>query len=314
MAGKCHRGAGHTFRVGAKTNLMESAMKRFWLLFACVASAAVLPAGLNAYPIVSTSTLPPHPIASYSYDRLLPLEGGQNFRELGGYPTEDGRHVRWGLLFRSGSMYRLTPKDFNYLQKIGLRTVVDLRSRQERAAEPVNWPVESKPVVHSTDYDFSVLGKHMADVKSVEPGELSAQMIEMYPSILVEMKGQYRQLFANLLAGDAPLAFNCSAGRDRTGIAAALILSALGVPRETVIQDYLLTNRYYDPARTGPAAQTWGDIPPAVSDVMKSSARPSIERVFGVIDTHTGGMAGYFRDELGLDNSDIKRLRHMYTE
>ena len=256
----------------------------------------------------------PQPPAEYSYERALPLEGGQNFRDLGGYPTEGNRHVRWGLLFRSGSMYGLTAADFAYLQKLGLRTVVDFRSKQERAAEPEGWPTDHTPRILTDDYDFALLGRHMTGLNEMKPEERQAKLIEMYPIILDQFNGQYRRLFEQLLDGNTPLAFHCSAGRDRTGVAAALILTALGVPRETVIQDYLLTNRYFQLARTGPAAQTWGNIPSDMLKVMESSARPSIEAVFKFVDQYPGGAKGYLRDKLGLDDLKIARLRAMYTE
>ena len=260
--------------------------------------------------------LPPlsQPPAQYSYERALPLEGGQNFRDLGGYPTEDHRHVRWGLLFRSGSLHGLTPADFAYLKTLGLRTEVDFRSTQERAAEPTDWPAGQAPKILADDYDFSILGRHMTNLKDMSPEELQVKMVEMYPIILDQFNGQYRRLFQQLLAGNAPLAFHCSAGRDRTGVASALVLTALGVPRETVIQDYLLTNRYFQLAQVGPAAQTWGKIPPAMAKVMVSSARPSIEAVFKVIDGYPGGAKAYLRDRLGLDQLKIARLRALYTE
>ncbi|HKT84720.1 MAG TPA: tyrosine-protein phosphatase [Novosphingobium sp.] len=289
-------------------------LQRRRLAALCVAIAVILASMAQAVSAKEAVPVLPQPPAQYSYERALPLEGGQNFRDLGGYPTEEHRHVRWGLLFRSGSMHGLTPADFAYLQKIGLRAVIDFRSRQERAAEPDNWPAPQAPRILAEDYDFAVLGRHMTNLKDMTPEEVGAKMVEMYPIILGQFNGQYRRLFEQLLAGNAPLAFHCSAGRDRTGAAAALVLTALGVPRETVIQDYLLTNRYFQLTRTGPAAQTWGDIPPAMAKVMESSARPSIEAIFRVLDGHPDGATGYLRDELGLGQSKIARLRAMYTE
>lgn len=288
-------------------------MKIFQFL-ACGALAVVTPLVAPQIAAGKESSLQlPQPPAQYTYERVLPLEGGQNFRELGGYPTDDGRHVRWGLLFRSGSMQKLTPTDFAYLQKLGIRTVVDFRSTQERSAEPVNWP-EGGPNVLSVDYDFGLLARHMTGLKDMKPDEMRAAMVAMYPIILDQFNGQYRRLFEQLLAGRVPLAFNCSAGRDRTGVAAALILTALGVPRETVIQDYLLTNRYFHLDQAGPAARNWGEIPPAMQEQMLASSRPSIEAIFRIVDRHPGGAKGYLRDKLGLDQLKIARLRAMYTE
>jgi len=100
--------------------------------------AAIVLAATVAAPVPAQTprahVTPPH-------QRVLPLQGGQNFRDLGGYRTRDGRTVRWGLLYRSGSMHNLTAADYAYLRKLGIRTVCDLRSRTERDREPANWSV-----------------------------------------------------------------------------------------------------------------------------------------------------------------------------
>jgi protein-tyrosine phosphatase len=208
---------------------------------------------------------PPRPAiaapTAAAHERLLPLQGGRNFRDLGGYATEDGRHVRWGMLYRSGSMHDLTPADYAALQRRGIRIVCDLRDTRERSAEPVHWPTTGAPQVLSDDYaldprDFLPA----APMKDWTAYSARAAMTASYPKMLVQFRNQYRRMFAELLAGHAPLAFNCSAGKDRTGIAAALLLTALGVPRQTVIDDYLLTNRYLarpscSPARRRPTAR-----------------------------------------------------------
>jgi len=256
----------------------------------------------------------PQPPAQYSYERSLPLEGGQNFRDLGGYPADGGRHVRWGLLFRSGSMFGLTARDFTYLENVGIKTVVDFRDTEERRLEPVNWPANYSPHILTRDYSVSALNPTLVHPGKIDLGKMSELIVALYPVLLDKLNGQYRQMFDELLAGHAPLAFNCTAGRDRTGIAAALLLTALGVPRETVIQDYLLTNRYFDPRRASPVTQQWGGLPAEQMKLLEASARPSIEGVFKVIDRHHGGTAGYLRDRLGLDQKKIDRLRAMYTE
>lgn len=284
----------------------SAALVALWL-GVCTAPSVALARDGSAFGL-------PDPPAQYTYERALPLSGGQNFRDLGGYPAANHRRVRWGLLFRSGSMFALTPGDFEYLRALGLRTVVDFRSVQERAAEPVHWPATGAPRIVAADYDFALLGRHMTDVQAMRSDELRAKMVEMYPVILEQFNGQYRGLFEQLLAGHAPLAFNCSAGRDRTGVAAALVLTALGVPRETIIQDYLMTARYLELTRIGPASQTWTNTRSDMAQVMQSSARPSIENVFAVIDSYPGGAQAYLRDRLDLDQHKIARLRFLYTE
>jgi protein-tyrosine phosphatase len=251
------------------------------------------------------------------HDRVLPLQGGQNFRDLGGYRTADGRTVKWGLLFRSGSMHFLTPADYTYLESRGIRTVCDFRSAEERKAEPVSWPATKAPNVLADDYAMQSMGLVPPSMQTT-PDAARTTMAAMYPQILSRFSGQYRRMFGELLAGRAPLAFNCSAGKDRTGVAAALLLTALGVPRETVIEDYLLTNRYFDPRKVvrsgGQAMAGWDKLPPEVLKVYMGADRSYIEAALRVLETHPGGTEGWFRDEMGLSRADLATLRAMYTE
>jgi protein-tyrosine phosphatase len=286
------------------------------LLLSGLALALVAPL---AAPLVAREpaiTIPQPPVKS-AHQRVLPLQGGQNFRDLGGYRTADGRTVRWGLLYRSGSMHGLTAADYAYLDKLGIAVVCDFRSSEERQIEPANWPTGKAPRMLSDDYGMQTLSGGNSDLSKMTPQQASGMLTVMYPRILTQFNGQYRRMFKELLAGNAPLAFNCSAGKDRTGVAAALLLTALGVPRETVIQDYLLSNKYFDPKRSGPVADKgpnpWRNIPPEVMRAMSGASRDAIEAVFQIIDRHPGGTSGYLRDELGLDAQEITRLRRMYT-
>lgn len=249
--------------------------------------------------------------------RALLLQGGQNFRDLGGYRTLDGRTVRWRMLFRSGAMNRLTAVDFDYLSKLGLRTVVDLRSSEERNAAPVQWPNKTAPRIFAKDYSQAQLGIEADDITKLTAESARAKMAETYLQILDTFNDQYRRMFDQLLTGNAPLAFNCSAGKDRTGIAAALVLTALNVPRETIIEDYLLSNQQFRPelstAANDPAFAAWRRVSPEVSKAFMGVDRSYIEGVFRVIDAHPGGAEGYLRDRLGLDHADLVALRTRYT-
>lgn len=254
----------------------------------------------------------PAPVAPH--ERVIPLQGGQNFRDLGGYRTADGRRVKWGLLYRSGSMHDLTPADFAALAKRGLRTVCDLRDTRERTKAPVAWPAAHAPTVFADDYDMT--GDMSALTRpGLDEAKARAIMQQSYTQLPFRFAGAYRRMFAELAAGRAPLAFNCSAGKDRTGVAAALLLTVLGVPRATVMQDYLLSNRYFDPARAAadPGTAALFQRMPADARQALMGVDPSyLDAALAAIERRPGGMAAYQRDALGLDAATIRRLRAMY--
>ncbi len=252
--------------------------------------------------------------------RLLPLKRGQNFRDLGGYIGADGKTVKWGMIFRSGSMHWLTPADFSYLRRAGLRTVVDLRSTSERRKEPVAWPPAIRPQVITKDYEMD-LGPMIAafSAQDLDAAKARAAMALFYRDVPYRFADIYRQLFARLKAQGAPLAFNCSAGKDRTGIAAALVLTVLGVDREAIIQDYLLSNQYFDASKIekqpdDPTAAFFAKLPADAVEAMMGVDRSYIEAAFAEIDNRPGGMNAYLRDELALTQADIAALRARYLQ
>ncbi|WP_454279077.1 tyrosine-protein phosphatase [Sphingomonas sp. Marseille-Q8236] len=273
---------------------------------AAIAIAVLLavPAGMGA--LAST----PVPVPAHS--RVLPLQGGRNFRDLGGYRTADGRTVKWGLLYRSGQMHDLTRADYAYLQKLGIRTVCDFRDTRERAGEPTLWPAGRKPKVLSDDYTLDVSAMKLpGDPATWTHEQVVTAMTATYPKLLDQFNGQYRRMFAELLAGDVPLAFHCTAGKDRTGVAAALLLTALGVPRATIIDDYLLSNQHMAPSPAHPTG-FWARLSPEAARAFAGVDRRYIDAVFAVTDRHPGGTMGFLKDEMGLGPSQIAKLRALY--
>jgi protein-tyrosine phosphatase len=251
-------------------------------------------------------------------ERLLPLAGGVNFRDLGGYRTDGGLPVAWGKLYRSAEMSGLTAADYRYVGDLGVATVCDFRANDERMRDPVNWPKGVKPKVLIRDYNLDMGA--LAAMFSGGPVTGEATRVAMagfYRDLPFEFAPQFREMFAQLLKGDQPLAFNCSAGKDRTGLAAALILITLGVPRETVIADYLLSNLYYKPkppkagASPDPTAQLLSRMPADVTQALMGVDRRYIDASLAAIEAK-GGMDRYMREELGLSASDVARLRKLY--
>jgi protein-tyrosine phosphatase len=251
--------------------------------------------------------------------RVLPLEGGRNFRDLGGYLTNDGRQVRWGMLYRSGSMARLTENDHAYLAKLGIKTVCDFRTTEEREAEPNLWQQLAKLDYWARDYSHSSgeLGNVMKSGE-VSPEQAQAMMIGVYQRLPFEQALSYRELFCRLAAGNLPLVFNCSAGKDRAGTAAALVLNALGVQRETIIEDYGLSDRVdfrrlfaASASRTNRALVS---LHPEVVTAIFNSDPAYLHAAFAAIESKHGSVDLYLREELGVTADNLLSIRQRLLE
>ncbi len=257
-------------------------------------------------------------------ERLLPLQGGHNFRDLGGYQTENGQYVQWGKLYRSGTMVGLTDHDYDYLSDLGIKVICDFRSREELTAEPTEWKSFTADAQYLTrDYSMRELmsGEGSLQLSSIRTKEDAEQMFAyFYRKGPTSYKQQYKEMFAELTAGNAPLAFNCSAGKDRTGMAAALILTALGVPRDTIVQDYTLTEKVakHDPADIKKAQEQdaphagFMQMPEEVRNVFMGSKPMFIEAMFDELEKTHGSTMAYIQKELDVSPSDLARLKSLY--
>jgi protein-tyrosine phosphatase len=267
--------------------------------------------------------------AQWTSERVLPLEGGFNFRDMGGYPTADGRHVRWGQIYRSGTMVDLTDSDYQYLGKLGIRVVCDFRARQEREEEPTRWPQVDQDLKYQTwDYDVKAMrerntsGARMMEART--PEEAREGFKDFYRFGSLEFKERYAQMFDDLAQGNAPLAFNCSAGKDRTGRAAALILTALGVPRETIVADYAMTEKVADFAARRQARAKAADgtpkkdlygleqMPPEVRAVLMRSDPDYIIAMLDQMEKDYGSVLAFIQRELSVTDQELAELRRRY--
>jgi protein-tyrosine phosphatase len=246
-------------------------------------------------------------------ERLLPLAGGQNFRDLGGYRTTDGRQVRWGVLYRSGSMVGLTNADEQYLATLGIRVLCDLRSPPERQAEPTPWQAFGVQDYLAWDYQLDMTGIGAALQDRAPTGEkMAAAMTQFYRALPKEFAPRYRDMFARLAAGEEPLALNCSAGKDRTGLGSALLLLSLGVPRDTVMQDYLLSQQTYDPSRARQSAaykQLMAHLAPEVIGALTGVRAEYLDAAFAQIEQDYGSVDAYLATALGVTPEIRARLQ-----
>ncbi|KKC25642.1 tyrosine-protein phosphatase [Sphingomonas sp. SRS2] len=249
---------------------------------------------------------------------LLPLEGGFNLRDMGGYRTADGRTVKRGMLFRSGVMSLLTEADEAHLAGLGIATVCDLRRPGERKRDPTRWCEPAGAFYWSRDYSESsgVLGELLRGaVPNAE--RMREMMIDLYREILVDHAPSYRFLFDRLANGHVPLLFNCSAGKDRTGVGAALILAVLGVERSAIVEDYLLTNRFADFDRLlasgGAGIGRYSEIDPAVLQPLFAADGAYLDTAFDSLDRDHGGIDAYLAT-IGVDDAAKTRLRELLLD
>lgn len=252
-------------------------------------------------------------------ERLLPLRGGRNFRDLGGYRAADGRQVRWGRIYRSGVMSGLTAQDMDYLDALGVRVVCDLRSTRERAAEPSPFLERRGVEVLALDYKLPSALVRLAAARTRD--DAVAAFAGAYVELLEVLKPQLSEVLARLVREETPLAMNCTAGKDRTGIASALILSLLGVPRESVVADYALSEAYAPPAfylrqaSAAPASAGLAKVaamPPQVSRVALGADPGVMRKLLAHVDAQYGGPIRLAKDALGLTEVSLARLRRSY--
>ena len=181
--------------------------------------------------------------------RHLALDGAINLRDLGGYVGRDGRTVQWGKIYRSGHMAKMSAAGQQQLLALGITEIHDFRRPEERQRAPT--PVVGPRIVDGYDMSIGSVSKFWDYLFA---GGMSDQrafdlVLNSYRSCAAEVVPGYRQLFSHLLRDDCGATlFHCAAGKDRTGMAAALILTALGVDREAIIEDYMLTAKYFDSA------------------------------------------------------------------
>ncbi len=256
--------------------------------------------------------------------RVLPLEGGRNFRDIGGYTTEDGRRVKWGTVFRSGTMTNLTAADYAYLDGLDAKVLVDFRSSEERADEPTDWQVDA-PEYWARDYSSEADAGAFRELFA--SGELTAEktravMTAMYDEIARQQADAYRVMFDRLAAGETPLVVNCSAGKDRTGIAAALLLTALGVPREQVVADYALSDDIVDysaafletgDGEDGPYA-FMRQFPREAIMPLLASEPEYVEAALDGLEEEYGSVMAFVRSELDVTEEELEAIRALLLE
>ena len=276
-------------------------------------------------PVLSSSAEKPVPAVSHpAPGAQLPFEGGDNFRELGGYAADEGKTVKWGQIFRGIPTSLLqSDADRKLLDSLGLRLILDLRSEAEAAKQPDSVPDGARLVricglCHS---DGSEIAFSPEDKEKLLQGRLDEDhnMADaMYQQMLFGNKA-FKELFRALEAGETPILFHCSAGKDRTGVAAMLILLALGASDEVISADFVQSNVCRRPELEAAWSKHADEIAadPAMKDHYLGIVGvypESVPFVLGIIRQKFGSADAYLEAEYGLTPARLMRLRRMYLE
>ena len=258
-------------------------------------------------------------------NQLIGIKNGRNFRELGGYQTRDGKTVKMHKLLRTANLATLDKTDLKFLQDYGVKYVVDFRSKDEVDREPDRVPegaIYSFDPVFSEDLTESSKGiDEILSEKHQDPKAGFDHMFLAYDDMIKSESAQraYRHFFDVLLANDQEnqsIIFHCTAGKDRTGFAALLILSALGVPFETIKKDYLLTNvatkdfvhNFLQKAKDEGA----NDATLNILKDLQTVHSEYIDFVLTTINKNYGSVENYLRDIMRLTDDEISKLREIY--
>ncbi len=247
--------------------------------------------------------MPVHP------DRIWRLQGASNFRDLGGYRGHGGRATRWRRLFRSDQLGNLTQDDRTALEALGLGASIDFRGVSERASATYSLAGVAQ---HSLAIEPTVAQRMHELVASGRP--ITAQiaidlMGDLYRAFVHDQAHRFAEFFELLLNSQRPVVFHCTAGKDRTGFAAALFLLALGVDRDVVMQDYLLSNDVFRPPPLPP-----GNAMSEALAVMWRVEAGFLNAALQAVDADHGGVDRYLQQRLGLGPAALETLADRYLQ
>ncbi len=270
--------------------------------------------------------------------QFLPVRGIVNARDLGGYKTADGRRVRDGRLIRSAHLAEATGSDLRYLAGLPLTTVIDFRKEEEKAgkvnktvegAQYISLPIDASGNVaaNATEEEKKKFtGRKKFDVKKIIVmaafnDKAKAVARNMYPVLLFspECQSQFAEFFRLVLSAEkGAVLYHCTQGKDRTGIASALLLAALGADRDTIISDFDATNHVYgaDVKKYSRRVRFWGGKEDEIG-VVKAFLGANTENfilALDEVDRQYGSLEGYLREVIGLTDRDIQVLRERYLE
>ena len=267
--------------------------------------------------LTGCATAPP------SYPGHIDLSGARNFRDLGGYPTMDGRRIKKGLLYRSDQLSRLTKHDLEILSELKLKRIYDLRNKGEQQKDPDKLPSGQNIQIVPVPFAFALLDESVMRKRIVHgqlsQGDTEKLMIESYETYVIDYRKQIALIVRDLAEpGALPALIHCVHGKDRTGLVIATILEVLGVSKDIIMQDYLLTNMFWDSEtrRLSTLAHIGSLFRTPSSEVRNlMMAKPEyLQNAGKEVKEHYGSIDNYIHEGLGLDDATIERLRDALLE
>ncbi len=261
-----------------------------------------------------------HGTEATSTERRFGFEGAPNFRDFGGYPTADGRRVKWGHLFRSGQLSRLSDRDLELFANLELDLICDFRRLDEQDRDPSRLPSQRPPRVVPlpiTPGSNSAFFEQHGERDISGRGAMFDFMLDINRDLAEEQQATYRRMFGEILdREDARFLLHCAAGKDRTGFGAALVLLALGVAEDLIMRDYLLTRQFFSPERElARLRDKYGleGLPAESILPMLEVHAAYLERALAVIKSGYDSIEDYLA-ALGVGPAEREELRRRYLE
>ncbi len=245
-------------------------------------------------------------------ERVLTVDGVINIRDMGGYHTADGRRMRTGLVYRAGALGNLTVTGLEQLQKMGIKLVCDLRSEEEEVAAPDKLPADSSLEYIHLPLLAAENRRERLTALLFNRSKFASMMPDMYTRIIIDgnahLYGDILRRLAN--PHNLPTIIHCTAGKDRTGIAAMLILSLLGVPDDVIVADYSLSNLYYDQflqfGQTAISSISWTGITAEDIQPLFVCDPATMQTAIDHVRRKYGSVANYLRSAAGV-NDEMQR-------
>jgi protein-tyrosine phosphatase len=302
----------HIQVAGPKSKLSWNALPDNWK------AAQALPLKSNDEIVVLTSV---HPIIKsattkksiYEAPRGIQLQGAVNFRDLGGYTTKEGRQVKWGKIYRSADICKLTDTDLAALAQLNIRMICDLRGEQEAETAPDKMISGADRILLSAGSEN--VGAPGSFMKYMTSPQRADSMLRGFYSRTDHLKAKYKPMFDQLLTleTDKALLFHCTAGKDRTGVGAALILYALGVGEATILEDYEATNEYRKESNEAfIKAMVAQGIPESAARSMMAANPAYLKTAIDSINKQYGSLDNFLESEMGLTARERGILRRKF--